>query len=265
MRAAISELPEWVMNDNQVVGLSLGADHVAEHEFGIKGLHKLFSMDSSKIGIERFLIHDVPDICVKTGTVYRKPAMLVVASEYSWDIENIRNGKNVRLAAADCGIYVWGDKNIFTAWDEKSFGILAIGKEDTKRLEALVQAIQDKDCCIMLGKRTNPFAPCGLNILKYNCVPEDIRNQMREEDLEAIRLYEAAEKTGIYEILKKAGKGYIALTPKWSDYFKEPKYETKYPVVFWLNPMQQSIYNYGWFTVEELKLWAKDMGPIAEK
>jgi hypothetical protein len=32
-----------------------------------------------------------------------------------------------------------------------------------------------------------------------------------------------------------------------------------------LNPMEQSIHNSGWFTVEQLEEWAKDSGPVMMK
>lgn len=34
---------------------------------------------------------------------------------------------------------------------------------------------------------------------------------------------------------------------------------------FWLNPSQQHIYEAGWFTLEELKQWANDEGPVIKK
>jgi hypothetical protein len=32
--------------------------------------------------------------------------------------------------------------------------------------------------------------------------------------------------------------------------------------MYWLNPREQDIHNYGWFTVEELKQWAENKGPV---
>ena len=78
---------------------------------------------------------------------------------------------------------------------------------------------------------------------------------MRCDDEDYFRLITVASETGIYKILKDAGKRFFALSPKWKD-------DNKEEVVFWLNPIEQHIYNYGWFTVEDLKLWAKNEGPV---
>lgn len=34
---------------------------------------------------------------------------------------------------------------------------------------------------------------------------------------------------------------------------------------FWLNPWDQHIYEAGWYTLEELKQWGKDKGPVIKQ
>ena len=58
--------------------------------------------------------------------------------------------------------------------------------------------------------------------------------------------------------MEKAGKKYFALSPRWKD-------DNKKEVIFWLNPYHQDIDNFGWFTVEDLKDWAKGKGKIPMK
>lgn len=62
-------------------------------------------------------------------------------------------------------------------------------------------------------------------------------------------------KTRIHKILAKSGKKYFALSPRWAD-------DQKKEVVFWLNPYDQDKYNSGWFSVQDLKDWAKDKGKV---
>ena len=71
-------------------------------------------------------------------------------------------------------------------------------------------------------------------------------------DKEDYELQKAVDKTKIVETLKKANKEYYALEPRFFDGVLK----------FWLNPKEQSKYNYGWFTVDELLLWTKNEGPI---
>jgi len=44
--------------------------------------------------------------------------------------------------------------------------------------------------------------------------------------------------------------------------FSEYSRELRFLSFYWLNPMEQKIHNYGWFTVEDLLLWAENKGPI---
>lgn len=76
------------------------------------------------------------------------------------------------------------------------------------------------------------------------------------EDLcDCTRLKEVVDKTNIYSILENAGKKYFALSVKWKD-------EKREDIIFWLNPMEQDKYNYGWFTINDLKDWAQNKGKI---
>ena len=83
---------------------------------------------------------------------------------------------------------------------------------------------------------------------------------MREAHLDHIALQKASDEIGIHDKLRKAGKEFFALSPRWAKDVRTSK--TAYPVVYWLNPMHQNIYNYGYFTVEELEQWIDDCGPI---
>ncbi len=53
--------------------------------------------------------------------------------------------------------------------------------------------------------------------------------------------------------LRQANKGWLSL-----DFIREV--DGGYHV--WLNPLEQKDYHYGWFELDDLKLWAKDKGPI---
>ncbi len=67
------------------------------------------------------------------------------------------------------------------------------------------------------------------------------------------------------EIGEEAKKGYYALQPMWASKIKSTKdgeIKTQYPVVFFLNPINQNECNFGWFTVEQLLDWIDGKGPI---
>ena len=89
-------------------------------------------------------------------------------------------------------------------------------------------------------------------------LPEKTIQSIKDADLDYLALQKAAEKTGIKKILEKAGKKYLALSPRWKD-------DNKKEVIFWLNPYHQDVDNFGWFTVDDLNDWAKGKGKIPMK
>jgi len=80
-------------------------------------------------------------------------------------------------------------------------------------------------------------------------------------DKELAKLYKDVEETGIKKKLENANLRYYALSPSRPN----KNMKTKYNVMFWLNPQQQDIHNYGYFSVEQLEEWIEGKGPIPKK
>lgn len=78
-------------------------------------------------------------------------------------------------------------------------------------------------------------------------------------ELKDIQILEKEEKNFIKKLdkvkikLQKANKEWFSLS-------RVEKHNNIWEV--WLNPYNQSTYNYGWFTLEDLLLWVEDKGPI---
>lgn len=256
---------DFVGNDeSHIDGICLGGDHVAEHEFGIDPLKRAFGLDDQKIGLDKFRCTQFPAPFVMTGVVDKKNSMLVLfdAHGLDWVHDMSKEARNLRSMVARCGLMPYSDIPFVAAWDRHSFGILAWGDENVRKLKAVLQAWEDHDLCVMLSGSRNPFAPVGLCLIRASSYSQEEKDRMEQTDLKHRQLLEAAEKTGIAKELKEAGLGYYALEPEWTDFFKEPKYESEYPVIFFLNPEKQDRYSHGWFTVEELKQWIHGTGPI---
>lgn len=139
-----------------------------------------------------------------------------------------------------------------TAWDENSFGIYVKDKNGKKLLKELYKSILDGDIAIWLGGG-GVFQNAGLNIGLVDRLPEEGLQTLFDADKKNYETKVAGEKTGIYKVLEKSEKRYYACSPC----FQEDG-----SVMFWLNPHEQQKYNSGWFTVEQLKQWANDKGPI---
>jgi hypothetical protein len=77
----------------------------------------------------------------------------------------------------------------------------------------------------------------------------------KKSDISQYKLHKASEATGIEEYLRKHGKEYFALSPRWAN-------DEETEIKWYLNPLRQSKYNFGNFNLEELKQWAHDEGPV---
>lgn len=281
MRRAISEQPKWILDkDSNVIGLSLGGDHCAEHEWGIKKLQTRFDINTDMIGIGRHTCRAFPVFIEKQGTYEKKPCKIFVVSKYAKEgtLRSLmeycqlfpytsiakRSTPTVPIAYGNHGLMTLEDDNLHTTWDEGAFAILAYDNDAINRLNLFIQFYKSNDMCIMYGGK-RVFAPGTLSMIAASAIPTAMKKAMRAEDEDAVKLFMAVKKTRIEKLLKNANKGYYALAPKWANEMKlDENRTTKYPVIFFLNPHEQSKYNYGWFTVEELKLWAKDTGPIVK-
>jgi hypothetical protein len=249
-RAYKSEI--WESN-GEFVGINLGSDFVAEHEWGIKAIKESFNMSENEaiLGIAKRMIFDVPknliyrDIAINKKKYY----VLILIGYYNYEkllqtpIENWLPGD---LKPCD-------DSDLVCAWSERSFGILVSDKYKNQ-LEILYKAFQDKDIVIGIGG-DNVFKNGGLKLAIASKLPKEIVDEVYNSDLDIFNLKMTVKETGIYDILKKAKKRYLSLFPKWKD-------ESKKEVIFWLNPTHQHLYNYGWYTVQDLIEWADNKGKI---
>jgi hypothetical protein len=254
--------PKWIYLPNgDLAGLAMGSDFCAEHEWGVDGMRRLFGCDDSKDGVARRQINTIPkDLRQHSGVQTHssdkrkkgRPYDAIFLSplqSYHQPPEDLANGGELRTS---------GERTLSCAWDEKTFGILAFGEKDKKNLALLWEAFQKKD--IAFWPNIGVFhIGGGLIFCIVSRIPSEDRANQVADDLDHKELLKTAEATGIAAELKAVGKEWFSLSPKWA---KEIKKNTKFPVVFWLNPYKQDQHKYGWWTVEDLKEWARDQGPI---
>ena len=242
-------------------GINLGADFCAEHEWGILRLSDYLGIDTSisNFGIGRRKI--TRGELIEGGPVKIKGRdcfLIYCAKLYACSEEDKKDLNKVMkfcnfTSVADS---LTAEKDFVAAWSENSFMILF----NTKYIDfgkELLNACNDNNVLMFISKNknSNSFTRKGLTLVMIDKEDEKVLEKMRYDDEDYFRLITVASETGIYKILKDAGKRFFALSPKWKD-------DNKEEVVFWLNPIEQHIYNYGWFTVEDLKLWAKNEGPV---
>lgn len=256
----------------QIVGIDFGADFTSEHERGIRDLKEAFGVlgvtqrhegAGDIVGLDARAITLVPSglefIEDMEGHAY------LIYTDPAWSLDERRqwNAKDL-----DRILEVYDGEELSTAWDASSFGVRM--KNDGLMLGATIlgqiyEAIMKHDAVLFLAGGDMVFSNAGLVVAIRSRIPKEQADKVKEGDEDYLRLLASAEKTGIAEKLDKAGLGYFALSPRWLPKAKpddESRFKTEYPVIFWLNPMNQQVNNYGWFTVEDLLAWIKGEGPI---
>ena len=260
----------WRTDDGIFIGLSLGADYCAEHEWGIAKLKSKLGMNAPNYkninsdldvqkrfmklkthitGLDALTISKHEDIVNNldtAGYVDKKSgvALFGIATK-SWHREGFEFS-NLRD-----NWYNPERSEIMGWWDEGTFAFLSPNKQD---VQDIADAFEKNDIAIFLGGG-GAFKNAGLVISIASRLPEEFKESSKQGDIDYIALQRAAIKTGIHKKLIKADKQYYALSPKWKD-------EDKTELTFWLNPNDQRNVNYGWVSVAELEAWCKDEGPI---
>jgi hypothetical protein len=248
---------EFCIENNNLLGINLGADFTSEHEWGIDGIKRSFSLttDDTVFGIERRKINIVPENLIYRDVVLNNKTYHLIILLDSWDYSK----KYFEVESKEWiprDLKPFGSEELVCAWDERTFGILVSDKYE-KELKAIYQAFINKDIAIGVAP-SGAFQNGGLRFTIVSKLPKSIIEKIHNNDTDAVLLKNIAEETGIYELLKKAGKKFYSLRPKW-------KNENKKEVIFWLNPQDQHLYNYGWYTVQDLKEWARNKGKIIIK
>ena len=262
----------WLQGEgNQVSGLSLGYDRCAAHEDTISGLLTRLGVDIPDLpnGIEDFKATRVPaELHFLPYTARsrdkRRKAGYSAALLLLGDLPYGATLSDPAGLAAKCGLSFWPDHpahkdnrpryDLQTAWDRHDLAVHARGEENVKRLQELYEALQRCDV-VIATPWAKSFFRGGLSLAILSMVPQDERDAVAEKLAQANELARAARATGIEEVLRGAGKRWYALSPGWAN-------KAKTEVHFYLNPHSQDRYNSGWFSVEDLALWAKDEGPV---
>ncbi len=260
----------WMEHEGKMIAVNLGADFTAEHEWGIKELNKLLniSVDTNVLGIDRYRIRSTNPKSLHLVEQSKNEAALVVLEPDS--VKYYLGKKLDEYFNGEMRIY---DNDFASAWCEGSFGINVKGKENIEKLKKIQQAIYNRDAAMWLGGGAI-FSNAGLVIGIISEIPEHLKKEMYDKHVEANKLQEASEATGIKAKIDAVNEkwyaenrgsiyppcGYYALRPSWNN-----GGVTKHPVIYWLNPQEQQKNHYGWYTVEELELWIEGKGPIVER
>ena len=215
---------DFVTIDDKVIGVNLGFDFVAEHEFGIKHLQQDFGFQvENELGFEARKNTIVPEGFIYCENLKEDSAVLL----YNSSLEHSLDGELSFLL----------NRSLVAAWDESSFGV-RVKSEHKFILKNLYDAFIDRNGVITLSGSNNPFSNSGLTLLDYRLIPGNVKEEVRENDRvfreEQALFRRLEEESGVYGLLKKSGKNFYALGVRKLSEEGEP--------LWWLNPVGQEIY-----------------------
>jgi len=249
-----------IVENNKFIGVALGYDYCAEHEWGIEDLKRMCGMpDASRknMGIKNRTITKIPPLEFREEVVTRgtknllkgKYAILYTERRMLWQSESDNKKDNLPHCFTNwIEDLSWnakwnvehpstrGDKdNIITAWDSGSFGVAVFGENEVEWLKELKTAIEEKRLTIAVAnlRVKNPFAGSSLCLMITDRIPKETLDALYYGDKEYFDREDYEKKIGMKKIIEKYGNknGYnslhyfLACSPKWIDYHDEKSRE----------------------------------------
>lgn len=239
----------FIHNKSKLVGINLGFDYCAEHEWGIEDLQESLGIikDPSVFGLEKRIISDSSSISIAELEDHR--LVLYSIHSYNYNLPSIIN-RYIELS------YRSNPKDPIVYWDDSSFLIVASTKSQNYDLKSIYEGIRSNKVILTLARISDLGS--GLKLLFLDKIPKLERIKLYEKEKEYYQLnYIDLPKTGIVNKLKKSGKRYFSLRPAYPD--------KDHSLIFWLNPFDQNLYLSGWFTLKDLEDWANNSGRIIRK
>ena len=268
MRRAYNNV-KLIMDGETFLGVSLGFDFCAEHEWGTKGIKEKFGIDTNKMGVDGRTI-------TRGDVLFKKDKDLcVLTSRDPWKYRDKKPETTTTkdLQAHDINFY--DEKKLETAWDEDDFCIASNDPEHFPYIEELAGNFKKKNIVIAyMSSGLAAFENASLCVLIKDKLPKEALDEMYFVDKKAKDLVEYEKKIGVTDLKEKASKNYsykgdkyfMACSPRWIDYENEEHREkrkkelgTEYDIQFWINYSDDDD-NYGWYIAEDIIKWLSTPG-----
>ena len=288
-------------NNEKFIGISLGFDFCAEHEWGYDDLKMNFGipeLTKKTLGIKSRNITKCIENLIFLEQTYNKKKFAILYTGPNWRpkkecvatlphyLENYKKDIERRMEYDKKHPKESQEEKdlIITAWDGNSFGIGVMDTENVEYLRELYQAFLNKKITIGYVNKmpNNPFNHSSLTIMITDKIPQEYVDMMYSVDKKYWDLVEYEKKIGMTKLKEKTRKDshndkyghkhgyYIACSAKWIDYDdkierKKQKKElgTKYDIQYWINYSDDDN-NYGYFIVEEIKEWLSGKKKLTE-
>lgn len=256
----------WHLNPNgDVIGFSLHGDACAEHEWGVQPLKEaLGTKERFENGLaDRVNTRMPPAFKFETYTLPNgTPAAWLLLGDsaakrwlerdpdMAW-IQKEAFFRDTPYASSD-------DPDFAAAWGAEGCFVHVRELGNVNRLKAMAKAVEAHDLAFG-GSLVDDRRVGGLTLVRASKVSPELAAKALADDQVGVRLRAAAAKVqpALEATLKRAGKSWMALSPRWNADQTE--------VRFWLNPMDQQTNQAGLYSVTELEAWARNEGPVLER
>ncbi len=255
----------WLLSDSgQVQGVALESNYCTEHEMGVSELRGTLGVPSQyKAGLKDRVQTRAPttlayqEYLLADGTP--AAALLIGDARYADSAADLSKNPQARKAFLDHQAFFGFGKNetLAGAWDSSGALIHVKGADEVLRLRQIKQSFEDRDIAFGNSLSEVGYFPNarGLVFMRASAVPEAIADLVLAKDQRQERLLKAVEKLGLDKELRKQGKQWFALSPRWAD-------SQESEIMFWLNPTDQYTNSAGWYSVEQLREWGRGKGPV---
>jgi len=179
----------WLIEEDKLLGINLGSDFCAEHEWYIKKLNEVLGIkdDESVFGIERRRVNYDAE-CVMF-TLSENQAGLAIM--HPWRLKHL---KHLKEWSRELQL----NEDLATAWDNSSLGIRVTGEKYIGYLQKLYEALKANDAAIWLGG-DKFLKNAGLHIGIISNIPAHYLQAMYDTDVDHHNLTKASEAIGIKE------------------------------------------------------------------
>ncbi len=279
---------------HKVIGVCLGADFTAEHEQGVGPLRRVFGStrppstpwypdgpsmtdyefwkaerDNKLSGILGSLLSKVgvtlPDPPAPEMGISKRKITKLPEEGFGWlkSTDDTAEGFGFNVSSWNMQSVVdahakmrMGD-DLVGAWDNKSFLVLARSDKAKASLRDLYDSVMELDA--MFTMPMGFLQTRGLCVIRASDFPVEAAKKLLVDDMDTFIGEKAFHETGIEAVLKTKGKRWFSLGSRFGEGQRQQPMNTW---KCWLNPREQDIHNYGYFTIEELRLWGDDKGPV---
>lgn len=245
----------------EVIGVNLGWDFVAEHEWGIKKLRAALGIPEVPVGYMERRINPRTDVVFQDRNEGREAVLFYSPAWGGRKQDGFKDFPELREAPRTYD-------GIVGAWCDGDFGVHATTPESVAALRMVYAAFQAGNCVLTYGGSNTPFGNSGLCLVDITKISNTYLHERIEADHLGIKLAKLTKKTQdeVEQAWKDVG-GHVWLAghptnKPWFALVTKSFAEDGEEQTFLLNPSDQKIFAFGYYTLEQLLAWPKGEGPI---